>query len=220
MTSWSIGWGEEPRRLSLHRHCHRFHRSVRRSGDPDMILGMETPGKDDASPPDRPVIDKHARMPVGVIVERRKAKNPWQDYTWHVLEAVVGAPALEPWSVMRADEDRTRFFAGTYEIELHPRETENYRYNLTGPEPSIYVVLRFDVADAPHGVAVQLVTASHADAQAYMESFADQVERIPIPPAVAEWLAAYVEAYHVDRPFHKRQLRRFDPNMVQGQRKR
>lgn len=171
---------------------------------------------DDASPGDRPVIEKHARMPVGVIVERRKAKSPWQDYTWHVLEAVPGAPALESWSVMRADEERTCFFAGTYEIELHPRETENYRYNLTGPEPSIYVVLRFDASDTPHGVAVHLVTASYADAQAYMESFADQIERIPIPPAVAEWLAAYVESYHVDRPFYKRQRKRFDPNMVRG----
>ena len=38
------------------------------------------------------------RLPVGVIVERRKARNPWDDFIWRAVALVPGAAPPAPWS--------------------------------------------------------------------------------------------------------------------------
>ena len=154
--------------------------------------------------------DRHETLTVGVIVERRKTKSAWQDHVWQPVEVVTVIPPLAPWSVMREEGGTTRFFAGPFTMELHPRETVAYRMNLVDERPGIYIVLREDAA-APHGMALILASPSPADAEAYMEGGQAVVDKVPMPQGVAEWLAAYVETFHVEEQFRKRKRGRDKP---------
>jgi hypothetical protein len=153
-------------------------------------------------------------MAVGVVVERRRIDNPWQDVAWRPVAVVPGAPALAPWSVMREDAGATQFFAGVAEIALHPNETENYAYNLEMAAPAVYVTLRPDPAAAPFAIRLLQVTASPGEAEATMEGGADIVEKVPMPPDIGQWLTDFVAAHHVERRFFKRQRQRYDPEQA------
>lgn len=177
-----------------------------------MAMGDEDERRDDPSPSDRPALDKHERLPVGVVVARRKLDHPWQDYAWLPVAVVPGAPPAEPWTAMREEPGRTLFYAGHFELELYTREAASYRQNLGAAQPSVYVVLRHDPQANVHGLRVELVTVSPADAVAYMEPGQDIVERVPMPEPVAQWLADYVEAYFVEEKKRKRPRDRYDPN--------
>lgn len=159
---------------------------------------------------DRPALDRHETLTVGVIVERRKAKNPWADFVWQPVEVVTIVPPLGAWSVMREEGTTTRFFAGPFTMELHPRETVSYKMNLDSGEPSIYVVLRED-ASAPHGMALVLTSPSPAEAEIYMEGGMAVVDKVPMDDEVTAWLAAYVETFHVEEQFRKRKRGRDKP---------
>jgi hypothetical protein len=149
------------------------------------------------------VPDRHPTLTVGVIVERRKAKSPWQDYVWQPVEVVALLPPMAPWTVMREDETTTRLYAGPFTMELYPRETVSYRANLMAERPGIYVVLRSDPA-APFGVRLELVTASPADAEAYLQAGEDIVDKVPMLDFMKDWLADYIAVFHVEEQFHKR----------------
>lgn len=152
----------------------------------------------------------HERMPVGVIVERRKASNPWDDFIWRAVAIVPGAASTQPWSVVREAPEATQYFAGTFELELHPRDTVLYRENLMGRSPSAYVVLLRDPAAEPHGLLVRHVTVSPGDAEVYMDDVST-VDAVPLPDVVAAWLADYVAAFHVEQEFRKRKRKPHDP---------
>lgn len=155
------------------------------------------------------------RMPVGVIVERRKARNPWEDFVWRAVAIVPGAAPQAPWSVVREEADATQFFAGTFTLELHPRETGLYRENLTGRMPSAYVALVRDEKAEPLGLVVRHVTVSPGDAEAYMDP-SSSVDAVPLPEVVAAWLADYIAAFHVEQQFRKRHRKPYDPRKGLG----
>jgi len=165
------------------------------------------PGEDR---PDEPALARDERLPVGVIVERRKARNPWEDFVWRAVAIVPGAAAQVPWSVVREEADATQFFAGTFTLQLHPRETGLYRENLMGRMPSAYVVLVRDEKAEPYGLVVRHVTVSPGDAEAYMDPLS-AVEAVPLPEIVAAWLADYIAAFHVEQTFRKRKRKPHDP---------
>lgn len=155
------------------------------------------------------------RMPVGVIVERRKAHNPWEDFIWRAAAVVPGAAPTAPWSVVREEPDAIQYFAGTFTLELHPRETGLYRDNLTSPSPSVYVAMVRDPAAEPHGIVVRHVTLSPGDAEAYMDAVST-VDPVPMPDVLAAWLADYVAAFHVEEVFRKRERKPYDPRKGLG----
>ena len=84
-----------------------------------------------------------ARIPVGVVVERRKAKSPWLDVLWRPVSILAGQPSAAPWTPISAEAETTMFYAGEAAIELHRTETTNYRDNLASGAPALWVVLRW-----------------------------------------------------------------------------
>ena len=48
------------------------------------------------------------------------------------------------------------------------------------------------------------VTADPTEGEAMFESGTDVIGTVPMPPAVASWVAAFVDEFHVEREFHKR----------------
>ena len=63
-----------------------------------------------------------ARIRVGVVVERHKAKSPWLDFLCRPVSVLAGVPAAAPWTVIDSEGDVTTFYAGDAVIELHRSE--------------------------------------------------------------------------------------------------
>jgi len=47
-------------------------------------------------------VPAHAKIAVGVVVERRKAQSPWIDFTWKPVTALAGLPEASPWTTLHA----------------------------------------------------------------------------------------------------------------------
>ncbi len=148
-----------------------------------------------------------ARIPVGVVVERRKADNPWADYVWQAVGVLPGQPDTQPWTVLKHDGDRTQFYAGPAIIEFHTTETSHYRDNLAG-DNKLWVVLRPTESDPAYQVAC--VTADPFEGEGYTQVGNDLVESVPMPDSIRTVLEAFVAEHHVDQPFFKRKRDRPD----------
>jgi hypothetical protein len=149
---------------------------------------------------------------VGVVVERRKAQSQWIDFTWRPVAVLAGAPEAEPWTVLSQDGAGTTFYAGAAEIALYRTETGNYRDNLATGAPMLWVALRPTGAEPPYQLFA--VTADPAEGEAFTEAGNDLVDVVPMPEAMREVIAAFVAEHHVERPFHKRQRDRADPEAL------
>jgi len=154
----------------------------------------------------------HARIPVGVVVERRKAQSQWIDFVWKPVTVLAGLPDAAPWTVLFADGDGTTFYAGTAEIELYRTETTNYRDNLASGAPFLWVALRPTGVEPPYEIFA--VTADPAEGESFTESGSDLVDVVPMPQAVREVVEAFVAEHHVERPFYKRKRDRADPEAL------
>jgi hypothetical protein len=146
-----------------------------------------------------------ARIVVGVVVERRKAKSPWLDFLWEPVSVLVGTPSAVPWTRIGEEGDTTTFYAGESAIELHRTETANYRQNLSSGMPALWVVLRPKLANSG-GPAFELlmVTADPAEGEALTDAGNDLVATVPMPAAIIEAIDGFNAEHHVERTFNKR----------------
>jgi hypothetical protein len=152
------------------------------------------------------------RIVVGVVVERRKAANPWVDFVWQPIGVLTGEPDAAPWTVLGTSEDRTRYYAGSVEIGLYRTEAGYYRENITSRAPSLWVALRPTGVEPPYEIVA--VTADPAEGESFTQVGDDVVEAVPMPPAVREIIEAFVAAHFVERPFEKRKRDRADPEAL------
>jgi hypothetical protein len=144
-----------------------------------------------------------ARIPVGVVVERRKAKSPWLDFLYRPVSVLVGVPTAPPWTRIGAEGDLTSFYAGDAVIELHRTETANYRDNLASGTPLLWIVLRPGSGEV--GFELLCVTADPAEGEALTGAGNDLVESVPMPSSVREIVEDFVAEHHVERSFFKRE---------------
>jgi hypothetical protein len=152
------------------------------------------------------------RIPVGIIVERRKSQSEWLDYVWQPVAALAGLPLAEPWTVLQRNEDTISFFAGIAEIELYPTEAAYYRDNIVNGEPLLWVAMR--ASDGVRPFELFKVTADPREGEAMTEAGNDLVETVPMPEPIAAELARFVTRYYVARPFVKRKRNRSDPEAL------
>jgi hypothetical protein len=152
------------------------------------------------------------RIPIGVVVERRKAKSPWIDYVWQAVSVLPGQPETAAWTVLSEAPDVTLFYAGGAEITLYRTETTNYRDNLASSAPSLWVVLRPTDVDPPYDIVA--VTADPAEGEAFTEAGNDLVEAVAMPDAIRDTLDAFIAEHHVERQFYKRKRDRADPEAL------
>jgi hypothetical protein len=152
------------------------------------------------------------RIPVGVVVERRKAVSPWADFLWRPVSVLAGEPAAAPWTPLASEGDVHTFYAGSAVIELFRTETANYLGNLASGAPSLWVVLRPTGSEPPYDLFA--VTADPAEGEAFTEAGSDLVDTVPMPNTIVEALGAFVAEHHVDRPFLKRRRTRADPEAL------
>ena len=142
-------------------------------------------------------------LPVGVVVERHKAKSPWLDFVWRPVSVLGGLPAAAPWTLLGTEAETQTFYAGTASIELYRTETANYLSNLASGAPSLWVVLRPREADPPYEVLA--VTADPAEGEAFAEAGNDLIDTVPMPANIVAAIEAFIAEHHVERPTFKRQ---------------
>jgi hypothetical protein len=156
--------------------------------------------------------DRVQSMPVGIVIEWRRVDHPWQDHEWLPVAVIPGAAPVEEWKELARGDGWIRYLAATAPLELHRKETEGYKVNLSNDPPAIYVVLsQCEEGDAEHEVEATHVTVSSFEAQDYLDSGETIVEGVPMPEAIAAWVEAFVDVHHVDEPFRKRKRKRYDP---------
>jgi hypothetical protein len=151
-------------------------------------------------------------IPVGVVVERRKAASPWADFLWRPVSVLAGEPAATPWTLLGREGDVHTFYAGSATVELFRTETAGYLRNLASGTPSLWVVLRQTGAEPPYEVFA--VTADPAEGEAFTEAGNDLVDTVPMPATIVEMVEAFIAEHHVERTFHKRQRDRADPEAL------
>ena len=147
---------------------------------------------------------------VGVIVARRRLKGPWASHAWLPIAVLPAAPAAAPWTRLSEDDDGETFFAGAYDVSLHPAETSHYRDNLVMDPPKLWILLRED----GEGCSVAAVTADPYEGEAMAEGNGEVVEAVPMPRELQAKVMAFVEAFHVERRFEKRKRDRADPEAL------
>lgn len=157
------------------------------------------------------------RIPVGVVVERRKATSRWIDHVWRPVAALAGRPDTAPWTELVVEPDATTYYAGAAEIELYRSETGNYRDNLSSGAPALWVALRPTGAEPPFDIVA--VTADPAEGEGFTQTGTDLVEPVAMPESIREVVTAFVAEHHVEQPFYKRRRDRAGPD-VPGRRNR
>jgi len=140
---------------------------------------------------------------IGVIVSRRQPSNAWSDPVWRARGVMLDIPAGPEWRELARGEGATQYLTTRAQLELFRKETEAYIANIESNDPALFVVLReSETDDAP--VEVHLVTASPFEAQDYMDSSEETVDRVAMPEAVVEMVEAFIAQHHVEEKFRKR----------------
>jgi hypothetical protein len=152
------------------------------------------------------------RIPVGVVVERRKAACPWIDFVWRGTCVLPDEPEMTPWTVIREQEGTTLFYAGSATVDLYRSETPRYRDNLATGAPAVWIVLTPSEGGWPY--AVSAVTADPAEGEAFTEAGANLVEAVPMPEVMRVAIENFIAKHHVEVEFVKRERRRADPEAL------
>jgi hypothetical protein len=143
-----------------------------------------------------------ARIAVGVMVERRKAKSAWADFLWRPLSVFIGSPSAAPWTPLCEEAETILFYAGEAAIELHRTETLNYRDNLASGTPALWIILRPKASEPPYELVA--VTADPAEGEGFTDAGNNLVEQVAMPAHIAELVREFVAQHHIERPFVKR----------------
>src|SRR4051794_11875580 len=132
------------------------------------------------------------RCEIGVVVAKRKLKSPWASHAWAPHAVLPAAPATAPGALLGADADAELFYAGSFELLLHPSETAHYRDNLASGRPSLWVALR-PTDGEEYEVAV--VTADPYEGEALAEGIGEDVEPGAVAAEVQGGVAAFIDAF-------------------------
>lgn len=152
------------------------------------------------------------RIPIGIVVERRKAKSPWADLLWRPVAVLAGLPDASAWTPLAHDGDTLTYYAGSAEIELHRSEADNYRRNLATGAPSIWVALQATGGEPP--CQIMVVTADPAEGEGLTEPGQAIVEAVEMPEPVREVVAAFLKQCPAGPIFVKRKRDRADPQAM------
>jgi hypothetical protein len=144
----------------------------------------------------------HTSIPVGVVVERRKATSPWLDSIWRPVAVLGGLPDAAPWTALAAVGDVATFYIGSAEIELYRTETDHYRGNLASGAPSVWVALRPTGGTPPYDLFA--VTADPSEGESFTQAGADLVDAVPMPAAVRQIIESFIAEHHVAQPVYRR----------------
>jgi hypothetical protein len=137
-------------------------------------------------------------------MERKQVRRgPWSVPSWRAVSVVAGEHVIGAGrgrSPVYEGEDEAQYLWSGLALSLYRDLAEEYWYNLTGDNPSLFVICH----ESPDGELTPFqVTADHDSATTCLESD-DQVFAVPIPPEIYRYLEAFVVAHFVPQERKKR----------------
>jgi hypothetical protein len=151
------------------------------------------------------------RFSVAVIMQRTPLENRWASERWDpvaVLPVPADAePARQPVCI-RDDVSGTQWRFDGHLLELHRSEAEGYHLNLVAPDPKVFVAWRTHDDPIEPPVFPVIVTVSYNEAARMMDG-GEQVDAVPLPDAIREWMLPFVAEHYKPEP--RRKVRRNDP---------
>ena len=130
-------------------------------------------------------------------------RGAWSVPSWQAVSVVAGEPAAVKGagrSTIHEADDKAQYMWSGFELALHRDLAEEYWYNLTGDNPSLFVICH----ESPDGeLSPFQVTADHDSATTCLESD-DQVFAVPIPPELYLELEKFVVTHFVPQERKKR----------------
>jgi hypothetical protein len=149
------------------------------------------------------------RIPIAVTFRRTPLANRWVSERWEpvAVEIEYAAGSATPIRT-REDAGQTWWRFGAQSLELHRSEAEGYFLNLTAPEPKVFVMWRPDDAEAVPPVVPAVVTVSYHEAARMLDG-GEQVDAVPLPVEIREWMVPFVAEHYKPEP--RRKVRRNDP---------
>jgi hypothetical protein len=170
------------------------------------------------NPPSGPT--EHGARPsleVAVVMRRERLHGPsshWQPWRWR-LEVVVpdepgfgSAPRL-----LQQDDEVQRWLHPGFKVELFRDDAEGYELNATTPAPGWFVLWRLEeeATLAPEPIARPVVvTLSYNEAGRWLDA-QENVEQVPAPPDVVEWLRTWVDEHRTAEPKRRQRPQSFRP---------
>jgi len=145
--------------------------------------------------------DRHT---VAVVMQRTEVRRgQWSVPSWSAVAVLAGDNLVGKSSgrspIYERDGEAQYLWSGLT-LTLYRDLAEDYWYNLTGDNPSLYVICH----ESPEGeLSPFRVTADHDSAAVCLESD-DQVFAVPIPPEIYQGLERFVVENYVPRERTKR----------------
>lgn len=148
---------------------------------------------------------EHPSISVAVIMERLALDNKWCSEKWEaksIIPDVSGGG--KQWRVIFEDARQKQVLFPGFDITLHRSESEGYFLNMSAPMPKIFIAWRFqDDMAVPY-----IVTVSYNEAARWMDS-SENVDPVPMPFEIAQWLDDYVRKYYKPEPKKRRHPQSF-----------
>jgi hypothetical protein len=150
---------------------------------------------------------KSLSIPVAVLLQQKIVQGKgWSVPEWNVVGVLggehTGSAVSEP--VLVRDEDR-QYLWGGYRLNLYLDSCESYWHNLTGEQPSLFVIC---TETQDRGMQPLIVTADGLEASASTEGD-DRVFRASIPPEIYLRIEKFVVDNYVPRERKKRKRQKW-----------
>jgi hypothetical protein len=140
-----------------------------------------------------------APYPIAVIMERVRLANRWATERWEARGVVRDlSPPGSAERVIVNDERITQILFPGFVLKLHPDEAEGYLYNVTSPEPKVFVMWRMREEIA----RPELLSVSYHEGARWMDT-EENVGGVALPPDLLPWIAEYAWAHYKPEPKKK-----------------
>jgi len=168
------------------------------------------------------------RSSVAVTFRRTPLVNRWVSERWEPVgvEAESTPGTAAPVKV-RDEPSGIEWRFGGQSLELHRSEAEGYHLNrseaegyhlnLTAPHPMVFVMWRMAEDGAVPPVFPVVVTVSYHEAARMLDG-GEQVDGVPLPAEIREWMQPFVTEHYKPEP--RRKMRRNDPFRDEAERRR
>ena len=140
------------------------------------------------------------RTRVAIIMQRRAIDSRWQSEVWEAIGVVPDYQGKSEPRMIVEEPDTTQWLYPGFDISLQRSEAEGYFHNVSTVAPNVFVLWRMqETGAAPH-----YITVSYDEASRWMDGGA-QVDAVPMPAAMRDWVRAFVEQHY--RPEPKKRMR-------------
>lgn len=141
-----------------------------------------------------------APYPVAVIMERVRLDHRWASERWEAKGVVrdVSPPGSGERVIVSDDKMMQILFPG-FTLRLHPDEAEGYLYNITSPQPKVFVMWRLrDEVARP-----ERLTVSYHEGARWLDA-EETVDGVALPPDLAPWIAEFAGIHYKPEPKKKK----------------